>query len=308
MASLWRLPAEIIALSRAKIWEEAVREWELDFIEKLDPGEGSESCLCGHSPITELCHIINTKTDSSAIVGSHCIQKFEKDDPAHAVFGNGPKIFRSVNKLLKDNEATASKALLKYASQKGVLTKTQIRSYKKDKGKRKLSVASVKNRIKCNNILIFGIAIKTEKAAFKRLLEDETFETTAGPKLIECGFNKKVLTIKNYDFYKNIWNRAHSSLSVKQKQYKVDLNKKIVFQLKDDFIDDIESQRSSSSSSSLNRSSSSSIGFDKEQVESDDDLDEDIETSSALEENVTFRSKRKRNAIEIESEDESSEL
>ncbi|NGX32780.1 MAG: hypothetical protein K1060chlam4_00832 [Candidatus Anoxychlamydiales bacterium] len=315
MASSWQLPAEIIALSRAKTWVAAVQEWDLDYIERLEAGEDSESCLCGNTPIIELCHIINTKTQNTAVVGNHCIQKFEKDDPAHAVFGNAPKVFRSINKLLNDSKATASKALLDYASKKGVLTKSQLRGYEEDKGKRNLRFCELKYRVKINNLLIFGIAVKTEKAAYKRLFQDPDHDTTAGPKLIKYAFEKRVLTKSNYDFYIKIWDKAHGSLTVKQKKYKVDLNKKIINQLKADFIDNREIQNSCSSSSSYSSSSSiissstnsiRTAAEKRKKREEEEDFDL-IDLSSSSEERVTIRSaKRSRNVIE--SDDEISEF
>lgn len=239
MSFQWRLPTEIIALSRAKTWQVVVKEWQLDYIERLEPGEDPGSCLCGHTPIIELCHIRNTITDNTAIVGNHCIRKFEKEDSAHEVFKDIPKIFRSVNKLLKDESATASKALLDYACQKEVLTKRQVNRYKRDKGKRYLRASERHYRIKCNNLIIFAIAIKDAKAAYQRLFQDHSFKTTAGPKLIDYAFEKGVLTKKNYDFYKKIWDRAHGSLTYRQKKYKVDLNKRIIFHLQTDFGDDL---------------------------------------------------------------------
>ncbi|NGX33632.1 MAG: hypothetical protein K1060chlam4_01703, partial [Candidatus Anoxychlamydiales bacterium] len=232
MASSWKLPAEIISLSRSRDWAIAVNEWQLDYIEHLGAGEESDTCLCGHYPIRELCHIINTRTHEKATIGNHCIERFNKDDPAHAVFGDAPKVFRSINQILNDPKATASKALLDYASKKEVLTKNQVRSYEEDKGKRNLRVSELKYRAEINNLLIFGIAVKTEKAAYKRLFQDPNYDTTAGPKLIEYAFKQRVLTKNNYDFYIKIWVKTHSSLTAKQKKYKVDLNKKIITQLK----------------------------------------------------------------------------
>lgn len=100
----------------------------------------------------------------------------------------------------------------------------------------------------CNTKLIYGIAIRTVKAAYKKLNEDPAFTTTAGPKLIEYAFEKRVLTEKNYDFYIKIWAENHRCLTEKQRKYKVDLNIKIINQLKADFSDTMEIQSSSSSS------------------------------------------------------------
>ena len=49
------LQSEILALSSAKSWPKAVKEWERAGVEKLEIGEESQTCLCGHFPIRELC-------------------------------------------------------------------------------------------------------------------------------------------------------------------------------------------------------------------------------------------------------------
>lgn len=131
MASSWKLPAAIIDLSESTDWSIVVKEWQLDYIEHLEAGEESETCLCGHYPIRELCHIINTRTNENAIIGNHCITKFDKDDPAHAVFGDAPKVFRSFKTILNEPTASASKATLDYAAKKKFLQLMKQKGMKK---------------------------------------------------------------------------------------------------------------------------------------------------------------------------------
>jgi len=61
--SQYKLATEIIALSGAKQWDEAKPEWELiDIYQSKTP----RTCLCGHSPIIEVCILHNKATGKMA--------------------------------------------------------------------------------------------------------------------------------------------------------------------------------------------------------------------------------------------------
>jgi hypothetical protein len=55
-----QLKAAILQLSKAIDWEVAKKEWKLVGISEVD--DESETCLCGHYPIVELCTIFNNTT------------------------------------------------------------------------------------------------------------------------------------------------------------------------------------------------------------------------------------------------------
>ena len=57
--SQYLLTTELLKLSFSQKWDEAKLEWDVIDIEKV---EDPETCLCGHSPILEICIICNTKT------------------------------------------------------------------------------------------------------------------------------------------------------------------------------------------------------------------------------------------------------
>jgi hypothetical protein len=57
-----RLAQEIIGLSNANIWEKAKLEWILDNVEYK---EESETCLCGHFPINEICVLVNKQNGNT---------------------------------------------------------------------------------------------------------------------------------------------------------------------------------------------------------------------------------------------------
>ncbi|NGX34346.1 MAG: hypothetical protein K1060chlam1_00698 [Candidatus Anoxychlamydiales bacterium] len=225
MVTTWRLPSEIISLSHAKTWGVAIREWELDYIEKLDPGEESETCLCGHAPIRELCHIINTQTSARTIVGNHCILRFDRDDPGHEVLGVAAKIFQACNRILKDPLVSANEELIDYALKKSVFTEANAEFYKDVRLKRNLTSAQADYKENLNNQLLYSI-ILSAKAAFLKLKENSN--RTAGPKLIEYAFTKGILNEKAKAFYLQIWNRSNASLTQSQRNYKYSLNRRII--------------------------------------------------------------------------------
>jgi hypothetical protein len=69
----FQLFKEIIARSIADNWEEAKREWELVEIYREDE---PLTCLCGHTPIIEICVLRNRLNSGTAIVGNVCVNKF----------------------------------------------------------------------------------------------------------------------------------------------------------------------------------------------------------------------------------------
>jgi hypothetical protein len=68
-----QLKAAILALSRATDWEVAKKEWRLFEISEADE---SETCLCGHFPIIELCTIAMPQPGSRSDVGNVCVKRF----------------------------------------------------------------------------------------------------------------------------------------------------------------------------------------------------------------------------------------
>jgi len=108
--SEYRLFKEIIALSVAKNWEEAKKEWVLDHIYEA---KEAQTCLCGHYPIIEICTIRNVKNNEHALVGNCCINKF---------LGLGSdKMFNSLKRIRKDITKSVSKTLIDFAHEKKIL-------------------------------------------------------------------------------------------------------------------------------------------------------------------------------------------
>jgi hypothetical protein len=68
--SFRKLSAAIIALSSAKDWEAARKEWGLvDIYDSPD----RDTCLCGKYPIIEICVIGNKITNQQTEFGNHCV-------------------------------------------------------------------------------------------------------------------------------------------------------------------------------------------------------------------------------------------
>ena len=65
------LAAAITEMSISDTWE-AKFEWELEDVYK---SREPEACLCGHSPIHELCYIRNKFNDNLALVGNVPVER-----------------------------------------------------------------------------------------------------------------------------------------------------------------------------------------------------------------------------------------
>ena len=65
---------ELINLSKAKQYKEAIKEWRL---QNVIYDEDGTRCIC-NKYIHYLCHIINIKNGKMTIIGSHCCNHIEK--------------------------------------------------------------------------------------------------------------------------------------------------------------------------------------------------------------------------------------
>ncbi|NGX36243.1 MAG: hypothetical protein K1000chlam1_01083 [Candidatus Anoxychlamydiales bacterium] len=247
MASLvsWKLPQRIIDLSQADNWPAAIREWKAVGIEELEDGEDNENCLCGHV-IRTLCFVENRTTSKGAIVGNHCIKKFKDDEFVGGDLKSVPKIFDALKRIKKDSSASANKELIEYAESQNIFSSKDSTFYNDIYRKRKLSGLQENYKQNLNQRLIYAIATAA-KTSFNKLKKDSS--ESANPKLLKYALKKEILTQNNYDFYMQIWMRAHRTLSEKQKTYKIGLNNRIIAKLSSDF-----DQGPIASSSSANRS------------------------------------------------------
>ena len=224
-SSNWQqLRDSITALSRATTWRAAIKEWELMHIELLDNGE-YQSCLCGKTPIVELCHIRNVKNGNEATVGNICIKKFTSDrETENASLASVPTIIDACKRILKNPKtASANEALIQYAYDQGLFSENDTEFYMDIKRKRDLSTAQANYKKSLNQKLLYEVILSTQKA-FTRLKSNSA--NTAGPKLINFAFEKGVLSAKDKNFYLQIWNRK--PLSPRQEQWRMSLNNRML--------------------------------------------------------------------------------
>jgi len=69
-----KLMDKLLKLSHSQIEGEMLKEWDIDGEEN----DYTDKCLCGHKPIKENYHIVNTVTGERAVVGNVCIKHFNR--------------------------------------------------------------------------------------------------------------------------------------------------------------------------------------------------------------------------------------
>ncbi len=138
-----QLAAGILALSVADTWAEAVREWYLEAVYRQDE---PDTCLCGHSPIMELCVLRNRKNGEETIVGNVCVKKF-MGIPSDLVF-------QAVRRVSKDISKALNAEAIQHARSKGWINNWE-RSFLLDTmHKRKLSDKQMDKREQINALVI----------------------------------------------------------------------------------------------------------------------------------------------------------
>lgn len=137
--SEYKLTKEIIRLSEAASWGAAKLEWSLiDVYNSHEP----DTCLCGHSPINEICTIKNRLNGKIATVGNSCVNKF-LGLPSN-------KIFQAIRRVAKDNTKSLNVDAINYAHAKNWITDWERGFYLDTKGKRKLSEKQKAKRMEIN--------------------------------------------------------------------------------------------------------------------------------------------------------------
>ena len=217
----WKLREELIALSESNNWQTAVQEWDLIAIEILEIGEELHTCLCGHYPIREVCHIKNRDNRNETEVGNCCVRFFEE----HGAFVGAHKIFDGCHRLRQNPSSSANLELVNHAFHRGILTAWESNFYQDTWRKRKLTPGQIKAKININRKLLLGIVLSVG-VMFRRIKEDPN-NCYAGPKLINVAFQRGAIDEQGYSFYLNIWDQSPDKLTAKQKKYKYVLNKQI---------------------------------------------------------------------------------
>jgi hypothetical protein len=141
-----KLTLEIIERSNAKTWQEAKWEWEIESIfNQTEP----DTCLCGHSPIMELCILRNRCNGNRVTVGNVCVKKFLglESDP----------IFKCVRRVTKDIKKPLNRATLDHALRQGWISHLNHFTYVNVLMKRNLFSLQLPERIKINQLILAQI-------------------------------------------------------------------------------------------------------------------------------------------------------
>lgn len=153
--SFSQLSAEIIHLSRSPNWTEARREWILADVAESDE---SETCLCGHYPIRELCTITNSVNGAVATVGNCCVHLF-MGLPSHM-------ISVGIKRIRNDPEKAMNKALIDYAYAHHWIDDWQADFCRSTCHKRRLSERQLAMRARINGDVLRRMAV------YDRLVHD----------------------------------------------------------------------------------------------------------------------------------------
>lgn len=140
-----RLIEELIKLSYSKKWEDAKDEWILSTIYEA---EVPEICLCGHTPIIEVCVLSNTTNKSIVHVGNCCVKKF--------LGIRSDRLFDSIKKIKKEPRKSVNEDMLSYAYQRGWLGQWEYKFYSDIILKRVLSYKQEGIKYKINNKILVG--------------------------------------------------------------------------------------------------------------------------------------------------------
>jgi hypothetical protein len=139
----FRLFKEVIALSVADNWEEAKLEWNLKQVYREDE---PQTCLCGHTPIIEICVLQNRRNGNFADVGNVCVTKFlglESD-----------LIFSGLRRIAKDRDKALNEAATDYAFGQGWINEWEKNFCLDTMRKRELSAKQAIKRAEINRLVL----------------------------------------------------------------------------------------------------------------------------------------------------------
>jgi hypothetical protein len=146
------LVRKILEMSDSGDWNLAVKEWNLVCISSSDC---AESCLCGHYPIIDLCHIRNRVTKISAIVGNVCVNNF---------LGIGTTGLFSSYKLISNYiDKSMSEDLIYFSHRRRLINDWEKNFCLSTFRKRNLSDKAIDKRISINQKVLSGMGRLIDK-------------------------------------------------------------------------------------------------------------------------------------------------
>lgn len=154
----YNLTSEIVKLSVSEYWDSAKLEWNFEYAYQ---SEDSQTCLCGHFPIRNICVIVNSNNKNQTEVGNCCVNKFFGID-------QGNKIFSALNRLKGDLRKSLPAEVIEYLNIKKIITKYEYDFYMDTLRKRKLSVKQMEVRKKINQKFLDFTSYKADETLSKK--------------------------------------------------------------------------------------------------------------------------------------------
>lgn len=146
-----RLKEKILTMSRAQVWDKAVKEWSLTGVFHAGPG-AAYTCECGHYPIVELCEIRNFYTRKTTTVGNVCVERFLRQ--------RSDLIFNGVRKVRKEIEKPLSKKAIEFFYFREVLNDWELDFYMDTRLTRHLTDKQLQTRIKINRKVLAAMVMR----------------------------------------------------------------------------------------------------------------------------------------------------
>lgn len=134
-----QLKTAILARSQATDWEVARKEWKLT---QIYEAEEAETCLCGHTPIIEICVLSNTVNGQIAEVGNRCVKRF--------LGLRSDLIFDGIKRIRADISKSLNADSTVFFYEQGVLTTWEYDYQNSTLSKRALSLKQLEIRHRIN--------------------------------------------------------------------------------------------------------------------------------------------------------------
>lgn len=141
-----QLKAAILALSQARDWEVARKEWTLVGVHDADE---PETCLCGHFPIIEICEIRNRVTGRHAEVGNRCVRRF--------LGFRSDLIFAGVKRIRRDLTKSLNADAIAFFRERGLLSAWEYTFSESTLKKRLLSATQMESRMRINQKVLAAV-------------------------------------------------------------------------------------------------------------------------------------------------------
>ena len=219
----WKLHRELCARSVSRDWDLSRKEWRVTRIEDRE-GEEGLTCICGHYPIKEVVHLINTRNHKKVIVGNICIQKIQADSN-----GSTQKVIAAFKRIKNDELASANRELLDYAYQQGTLSKKEYDFYSDIWRKKVLSQRQEDWKITLNDKILTTFTPQRLQAALTpiRILARNP-SGIAALSLIDEAHQQGKISDRDREFYTDIISQRIISPTPKQQQWLEDINRRIL--------------------------------------------------------------------------------